>query len=463
MPPLTRRKPAADERRREPLRVGDDLPLVVRERRLQRFLEAHRLGRDDVHQRSALHAGEDACDRGPSRTARGTGPCPPRGPRSVLCVVVVTKSECGTGLGCTPAATRPAMCAMSVTIGAPIAVGDRADPREVDHARIGAGADDDHLRLVLVRQPLELVVVDPLVVLAHAVGDDRVELAGEVERMAVRQVAAVRQVHAEHGVARLQQREVDRHVRLRAGVRLHVGVLGAEQLLGARDGAATRRRRRTRSRRSSACPDSLRRTCWSAPSPAASSTAWLTKFSEAISSRPVFWRCRSLRDRVGDLRVGRRRACASGDGVSVVWHAHDRSFRSRRSDRCRRWWRPPSNGVVEPERDDLVGEAERDDPAAHREDVGVVVLARQPRGVEIVAERGADAADLVGGDLLALAAAAERRCRGRRAPSATARADVGADRRIVDRRLAVRAAIVDRRGRAACSVAIRCSFSGNPA
>ena len=53
--------------------------------------------------------------------------------------------------------------------------------------------------------------------------------------MAVRQVAAVREVHAEHGVAGLQQRQVDAHVGLRAGVRLHVDVIGAEQLLGARD------------------------------------------------------------------------------------------------------------------------------------------------------------------------------------------------------------------------------------
>ena len=52
--------------------------------------------------------------------------------------------------------------------------------------------------------------------------------------MAVRQVAAVREVHAEHRVARLEQREVDRHVGLRARVRLHVGVLGAEQRLRAR-------------------------------------------------------------------------------------------------------------------------------------------------------------------------------------------------------------------------------------
>ncbi|MOA57471.1 hypothetical protein D3C78_1816580 [compost metagenome] len=33
---------------------------------------------------------------------------PPRGPRRLLCVVEVTMSACGTGLGYTPAATRPA-------------------------------------------------------------------------------------------------------------------------------------------------------------------------------------------------------------------------------------------------------------------------------------------------------------------------------------------------------------------
>src|SRR2546427_279974 len=38
---------------------------------------------------------------------------PPRGPRNVLWVVLVTISACGTGDGWTPPATRPAKCAMS--------------------------------------------------------------------------------------------------------------------------------------------------------------------------------------------------------------------------------------------------------------------------------------------------------------------------------------------------------------
>ena len=45
----------------------------------------------------------------------------------------------------------------------------------------------------------------------------------------------MRERHAEDGVARLQQRQVDGLVGLRARMRLHVGVVGAEQLLAAFD------------------------------------------------------------------------------------------------------------------------------------------------------------------------------------------------------------------------------------
>ncbi|MNV73035.1 hypothetical protein D3C71_1661640 [compost metagenome] len=44
---------------------------------------------------------------------------PPRGPRNVLCVVEVTTCACGIGLGCLPAATKPAICAMSTISSAP--------------------------------------------------------------------------------------------------------------------------------------------------------------------------------------------------------------------------------------------------------------------------------------------------------------------------------------------------------
>jgi potassium/hydrogen antiporter len=65
---------------------------------------------------------------------------PPRGPRSVLCVVVVTMCACGNGEGCTPAATSPAMCAMSAISSAPHLIRDCAELREINRPRIRAVA-----------------------------------------------------------------------------------------------------------------------------------------------------------------------------------------------------------------------------------------------------------------------------------------------------------------------------------
>src|SRR5438445_10629051 len=95
-----------------------------------------------------------------------------------------------------------------------------------------------------------------------------------------------------------------------------------------------------------------------------------------------------------------------------------------------------------PDGEDFVSEAERDDAAADREDVRIVVRARQARGVQVVAQRRARADDLVCGDLLALAAAADHDPAVRAAFGNGAR-DSEADRRIVDRRFAVGAVIVN--------------------
>ena len=106
------------------------------------------------------------------------------------------------------------------------------------------------------------VVVDALVLLAHAVRDDLVRLAGEIQLVAVREVAAVRQVQPHDGVARLQHRRVGRLVGLRAGVRLHVDVLRAEQLLGALARQVLDDVGELAAAVIALCRDSLRRTCW---------------------------------------------------------------------------------------------------------------------------------------------------------------------------------------------------------
>ena len=67
---------------------------------------------------------------------------------------------------------------------------------------------------------------------SHAVVHGVEPLAGEADLGAVGEVAAVRQRHRQHRVAGLQERAVDGEVGVGARVRLQVGVLGAEQLLG---------------------------------------------------------------------------------------------------------------------------------------------------------------------------------------------------------------------------------------
>ena len=151
---------------------------------------------------------------------------PPRGPRSTLCVVKRDHVGVRHRRRDRPAGDQAdEVRGVDHQPGADL-VGDLPERGEVDQPRVGRRAADDHLRPVLEGQVAHLVVVDQLGVLADAVGHGVEPLAGEVDLRAVGEVAAVRQDHREHRVARLQQRGVGREVGARAGVRLQVGVLG---------------------------------------------------------------------------------------------------------------------------------------------------------------------------------------------------------------------------------------------
>ncbi len=93
---------------------------------------------------------------------------------------------------------------------------------------------------MLVGEAAHFLIVDEAGVLVHAIGYDVEEASGEVHRAAVGKVAAVREVHTEDGIAGLGEGEIGGHVRLAAGVGLHVGVGAAEKLLRALDGEVFR-------------------------------------------------------------------------------------------------------------------------------------------------------------------------------------------------------------------------------
>src|SRR6059036_3445039 len=80
-------------------------------------------------------------------------------------------------------------------------VANRAEAGEIEVARIGRATGDDHLRLVLFGESLDLLEVDQMVVAADAILDG-VEPFDRLRRgSAVRQVTAGSEAEAHDGIA----------------------------------------------------------------------------------------------------------------------------------------------------------------------------------------------------------------------------------------------------------------------
>src|SRR3954469_5141307 len=123
--------------------------------------------------------------------------------------------------------------------------------------------------------------------------------------------------------------------------------------------------------------------------------ARLTKFSDAMSSRPDDWRFTSSRIAFamsGSVSSSARQCAAIRFDIALSL--------LRRGDLIDAFLVTSAfERGLQPQRQNFVGEPEGDDPPAHREDVGVVVFARQARRIEIVAESGPYARDFIGCDL----------------------------------------------------------------
>ena len=114
-------------------------------------------------------------------------------------------------------------------------VGDLGERREVDGARDRGAAAEDELRPLGLGELADLVDVDAAVSLRTPYCTARKYLpVRETFQPCVRWPPAGSAMPMTVSPGS-QEREVDREVRRRAGVRLHVGVLGAEQRLGALD------------------------------------------------------------------------------------------------------------------------------------------------------------------------------------------------------------------------------------
>ena len=115
-------------------------------------------------------------------------------------------------------------------------VRDLTEARPINDLRVCGEARHDHFRLMLKRQRFNLVIVDLTAGLVQTVLDRVVDLAGKVDMGTVGQMTTVSQAHPQYGIARLAQGHIDGGVGLRTGVRLDVGVVGAEQLFSTING-----------------------------------------------------------------------------------------------------------------------------------------------------------------------------------------------------------------------------------
>ena len=218
-------------------RRGIDFHLfgVIFESRLQRFFKRHGFGSNHMHQGAALQAGENggiecffvgvvaAQNHAAARAAQG--------------FVGGSGHEIGKrhGVGVFTTGNQAGIVRHVYKKIRAYFVGDFAEFRPVDFQRISRCAGHDHFGFVLLRQTLHFGIIEHFVFI-QAVGNGVVELAGNIHRSAVGEVAAVGETHAQNGVARLQYAGIHGLVGLRAGMRLHIGIFGAEKFFHAVDG-----------------------------------------------------------------------------------------------------------------------------------------------------------------------------------------------------------------------------------
>ena len=99
-----------------------------------------------------------------------------------------------------------------------------ADAGIVPIAAIGRSATDDQFGFVLERLLLHVVIIYEAIFFLYAIEDGIVELAGEIDRGAVGEVATHAQIEAENGVSRLKAGKHDSRIRLSAAMGLDVSV-----------------------------------------------------------------------------------------------------------------------------------------------------------------------------------------------------------------------------------------------
>jgi len=108
-------------------------------------------------------------------------------------------------------------------------IGNGAETGKVPMARISGAARDNQLGFMLLREPLDRLHVDQMIVRAHAIGDGLEPFARKIDRRTMGQMSARREIEPQKDIARLQQGQEYGLIRLAAGIWLHIGEFAVEQ------------------------------------------------------------------------------------------------------------------------------------------------------------------------------------------------------------------------------------------
>ena len=94
------------------------------------------------------------------------------------------------------------------------AVRNGRHPFKVNDARIGAGAGDYHLGAVLFGQFFQFIIINTVRLSVNTIRNYIKIHARQIYRTAMGQMAAMRQIHAQKGIAMFKQSKIDSRIRL---------------------------------------------------------------------------------------------------------------------------------------------------------------------------------------------------------------------------------------------------------
>ena len=218
------------------LRVFHDLAGILLEFRLESLTKAHRLGCDHMLQRAALCAGEngrvDALDQvfvvGQDQAAA----------RAAQGFVGGGGDHIGVGHGVLVHTTRHQTSNVRHIHHqhSAVAVGNGCQLFKVDGTGIGRSTGHQQLGAHLCHLLGQGIIVNAAIGIADAIGNEMIVFAAHVGGAAVGEMAALRKIHAHHGISQLQQGKIHSQIGLCTAVRLHIGIFCTKQLTGTVDG-----------------------------------------------------------------------------------------------------------------------------------------------------------------------------------------------------------------------------------